>query len=79
MSGSVGKISEKNCIDIIMKLQALEMIELIYTQDAKQYGSAALHACTAPLCWHCPSLPRRTTRSPCAATRTGVLSPLPQE
>lgn len=37
MSGSMAKLSERNCIQIIQKLQELDMIELLYTMDGKTY------------------------------------------
>eukprot|EP00041_Stephanoeca_diplocostata_P022683 m.543382 g.543382 ORF g.543382 m.543382 type:complete len:760 (-) comp22127_c0_seq1:216-2495(-) len=37
MSGSMAKLSERNCIQIIQKLQELNMIDLLYTMDGKTY------------------------------------------
>eukprot|EP00040_Diaphanoeca_grandis_P030010 m.176742 g.176742 ORF g.176742 m.176742 type:complete len:750 (+) comp31855_c1_seq4:74-2323(+) len=37
MSGSASKLSERNCIQIIQKLQELSLIDLMYTTDGKEY------------------------------------------
>lgn len=51
MQDSVRNISERNCIEIILKLIEDQRIKLIYTQDGKEvsvvfvYGSVALWSC----------------------------------
>lgn len=36
-SGSASKLSERNCIQILMKLQELGKLDLLYTMDGKTY------------------------------------------
>jgi len=41
MSGSMAKLSERNCVEVIMMLQKFDMIDLLYTMDGKQYVTPA--------------------------------------
>jgi hypothetical protein len=36
-SGSIAKLSERNCVQVVMKLLELKKIELLYTCDGKEY------------------------------------------
>lgn len=37
LSGSVQRLSERNCIELVAKLVANHMLEIIYTTDGKEY------------------------------------------
>ena len=37
LSGSIQKLSERNCIEIVSRLLKLNLLEVIYTADGKEY------------------------------------------
>ena len=37
LSGSIQKLSERNCIEIVSRLLKLDLLEVIYTADGKEY------------------------------------------
>ena len=37
LSGSIQKLSERNCIEIVSRLLKLDLLEVIYTSDGKEY------------------------------------------
>lgn len=37
LSGSIQKLSERNCIEIVSRLLKLNLLDVIYTADGKEY------------------------------------------
>ena len=37
LSGTINKLSERNCVELVAKLVELKLVEVIYTTDGKEY------------------------------------------
>ena len=37
LAGSVNKLSERNCVELVTKLIELKLVDVIYTTDGKEY------------------------------------------